>query len=125
MPFYNYTCPKQCKTTKLSKEQKLRVSKLAVEKHPKKILIWAEQHAWDSKPNIKCPLCESKAEMTWYGTKQFGYIRGNCYLNRADCKRQMDLNLLETGNDPYSHMRQSGEVDELKKKLKKKKIPRA
>jgi hypothetical protein len=121
MPFYNYTCPKKCKISKLTKYQK---QKLAIERNTKNILIWTEQHGMNSRPYIKCPVCGSSAERTWYGTKQFGYIRGNCYLNKADCKRQMDLNLLETGNDPYGYMRQSGEVDDLKQRLKKKKIPR-
>jgi hypothetical protein len=46
------------------------------------------------------------------------YIKGNCYLNRADCRRQMDLHKLETGQDPYAHMRVPGEVDDIKSRLK-------
>lgn len=124
MPFYNYQCTKECKVKQLPKELK---EKLCIEKHPKGMLVWTEQHAMpeDNKwPKIACPLCSSEAKPTWHGINQQGYTRGDCYLNRGDCNRQMDLDLLSQGRDPYGHMRQPGEVDELKKKLKKAKIKR-
>lgn len=122
MPFYNYVCLKLCKTKKLSKELK---EKLAIEQHPKGILVWTEQHGMNDKPEIKCPVCTGPTERTWHGASFIGWTRGNCYLNRADAKRQMDLRLLETkGDDPYGYMRQPGEVDDLKSRLRKKKIPK-
>lgn len=121
MAFYNYWCPKQCKTKQLSTELK---AKLAIEKHPKGILVWTERFGMEEIPEVKCPVCSGIAERTWHGTKQEGWIRGQCYLNRADAKRQMDIRLLETNNDPYKSMRQPGEVDDLKSRLRKKKIPK-
>lgn len=120
MPFYNYACLNGCKTKQLSKELK---QKLCIEKHPKGILVWTEQHGMNDKPEIKCPVCTGAAERTFHGTNFTEWIRGNCYLNRADAKRQMDLRVLETG-DPYGHMRQRGEVDDLKSRLRKKKTPK-
>jgi hypothetical protein len=75
-------------------------------------------------PEIACPVCGTRATQTLYGYDQQFYIKGNCYLNRADAQRQMDIRTLESGNDPYAHMRQPGEVDELKSTLRKKKTPR-
>lgn len=121
MPFYNYSCPNACKVKQLPKAAK---AKLAIEKHPSGVLVWTEQHGMNDNPQIKCPVCKIGAIRTWYGVSLHGYIRGDCYKNRDDCKRQMDLRLLESGNDPYAHMRQSGEVDDLKKRLKKKKLPK-
>jgi len=122
MPFYNYTCPGGCKTKQLTKTLK---KSLALEKHPKGLLIWTEQHGMNDKPEIKCPVCAGLAERTFHGTTFTGWIRGNCYLNRADAKRQMDLRLLEKkGDDPYGYMRQPGEVDDLKSRLRKKKTPK-
>lgn len=120
MAFYNYQCLKGCKVKQLKKELK---EKLCIEKHPKGVLIWTEQHGMNDKPEIKCPVCTGATERTFHGTNFTEWIRGNCYLNRADAKRQMDLRVLETG-DPYKGMRQSGEVDDLKSKLRKKKIPK-
>lgn len=121
MAFYNYWCPKECKLKQLSKELR---DKLTIEKHPKGRLVWTERHSMDEKPEIKCPVCATVSERTWHGTKQQGWIRGQCYLNRADAKRHMDLRVLESGNDPYGHMRQAGEVDDLKSRLRKKKVPK-
>lgn len=119
--FYNYTCPKFCKTKQLNKKLRKR---LVIEKHPKGILVWTEQHGMNDKPQIKCPVCGIAAVMTWHGTEPTFYIRGNCYLNKGDCRRQMDLHLLETGNDPYKKYRKPGETDDLKSKLKKMKTKR-
>lgn len=119
--FYNYTCPSNCKIKQLSK---MLQEKLAIEKHPKGLLVWTEQHGMNDTPCIKCPVCGNVAIRTWHGVSLKGYTKGNCYLNRDDCKRHMDLRLLESGNDPYKHMRQPGETDDLTQRLKKKKTPR-
>lgn len=121
MPFYNYECPGDtpCNVKELTPEQK---EKLCIEKHPKGKLVWTEKHSWNEQPEIKCPVCGHKAVKSSHGMGNItGYVRGNSYLNRGDIARQMDLHTLET-KDPYGHMRQPGEVDELKSKLKKAKI---
>lgn len=123
MAFYNYECSNKtpCKVKALTEEQK---NKLCIEEHPKGKLIWTERHGWDEKPEIKCPVCGKDAVKSAHGMGNVtGYIRGNSYLNRGDIARQMDLHTLET-KDPYGHMRQPGEVDDLKSRLKKAKIKR-
>lgn len=119
MPFYNYECTKGCKVKQLSKQQK---KTLCIEKHPKGLLVWTVNHSMNEWPKVQCPVCGADARPTWHGTKQYGYVRGNCYLNRADCARQRDIALLETGNDPYARFRQPGEADYIKSQLKKAKI---
>ncbi len=117
MAFYNYQCGKKkpCKATKLKPEQ---IENLCLVEHPDYMLVWTERHGMHEKPEYKCPVCSGKAIVSAWGVDVTGYIRGNCYLNRQDAKKQMDVRLLETGNDPYGHMRSPGEVDHLKKQLR-------
>lgn len=119
MAFYNYQCGKKdpCKLEKLSDELKEKLC-LQEPPHPDGFLVWTERHGMQETPEYKCPVCGDKAVMSSYGVDVTGFIRGNCYLNRQDAKKQMDLRLLETGQDPYKHMRQAGEVDHLKQKLR-------
>jgi hypothetical protein len=121
--FYNYQCSAKspCKVKQLTRGIK---KSLVIEKHKGGVLIWTIQHGMNETPTIKCPVCSKNAVKTLYGANLTTWVRGNCYLNRKDCKRQMDLRLLESNNDPYKSSRQSGEVDELKNTLRKKKIPR-
>jgi len=66
-----------------------------------------------------CPRCDgTECEKTFYGYNTIGYIRGNGYLDKAGCHRDMNLHRLET-EDPYGEMRQPGEVDDLKGRLKR------
>ena len=116
MPFYNYVCKELCKAEDLS-EEKLKA--LDVEPHPEGVLIWMERHEMSATPDVRCPICSTEAIQTLYGNSTDFYFKGNCYLNRADAKRHMDLRLLESGNDPYKHMRQPGEVDDKIQTLKK------
>jgi len=118
---YNYECTKSCLVKNVPKDIK---KNLLIEPHPDGLLIWTVQHGINEDPKLTCPLCNSEARRSWYGIKLQTFVRGNCYLNKDDCRRQMDLRLLEAGQDPYKHMRQPGEVDDLKSKLKKKKTSR-
>ena len=71
------------------------------------------------KDALKCPRCgKSKAERFYGYDNVIAYIRGNGFLDRAGAKRDMHLHTLET-RDPYAEMRQPGEVDELKSKIKR------
>ena len=113
-------CKDLCKADKLS-EEKAKTLDITVD--PEGVLLWTERHEMSVTPDIKCPICDKggAVQSLYEGGTDF-YFKGNCYLNRADAKRHMDLRLLESGNDPYKHMRQSGEVDDKIQKLKKAKI---
>jgi hypothetical protein len=122
--FYPYQCAKEkpCSLKGLDLEKihpTLRPEEeICIEKHPDGVLVWLECHGMSDTPEIKCPACGGKAMRSTTGlTPPLGHIRGQCYLNRADQRKQMDLRTLEAGQDPYGHMRQSGEVDHLKKQL--------
>jgi hypothetical protein len=73
-----------------------------------------------------CPRCQgSNCEKTFYGYQVLSYVRGDGYLDRAGCHRDMNLYKLtgtdERGQstDPYAEMRQPGEVDDLKVRLQR------
>lgn len=71
------------------------------------------------KDALKCPRCSKSNAERFYGYDNItAYIRGNGFLDKAGAKRDMHLHTLET-KDPYAEMRQPGEVDELKSKLKR------
>jgi hypothetical protein len=63
-----------------------------------------------------CPKCNNPAQQLFINTPLF-YIRGNGYLDKEGCKRDMNLYHL-TRNDPYKNMRERGEKDDLINKLK-------
>lgn len=75
-----------------------------------------------------CPRCKKNDDVERQlacGSAQC-YIRGNGFLDKSGTSRDMNLHKLtttddETGesNDPYHEMREPGEVDDLKAKLKK------
>jgi hypothetical protein len=121
--FYPYQCAnkKPCNVKDLPKDAHPTMrpeEEICIEKHPTGLLVWLECHGMDEKPEIKCPVCNGKAMRSAHGMNApKGHIRGQCYLNRADQRRQMDLRTLEAGKDPYAHMRESGEVDHLKNQL--------
>ena len=122
--FYPYQCgnEKPCSVKDMKPENAhptLRPEEeICLEKHPKDMLVWLESHGMNDTPEIKCPGCGGKAVRSTHGlTPPRGHIRGQCYLNRADQRRQMDLRTLESGNDPYAHMREPGEIDDLKSRL--------
>ena len=121
MPTYNYACSCGCTLDDLKaangKEIEVNGSIMMVNSGR---LVWEETHAMLADPDIKCPLCGGKAERTMEGVgAPVFYVHGNCYLNKEECRKQMDLHKLETGNDPYAGYRQPGEVDHIKTKLKK------
>lgn len=80
-------------------------------------LIWVVNHPMNDKPELKCPLCESAARKV---IQKVGatYIRGNGYLDKKGCTRDMNLYKLQK-DDPYGHMRQPGEKDDLMHRIKK------
>jgi len=80
--------------------------------------IFEVTHGMKEKPKVKCPKCNSfKTEIAFTSVATF-YIRGNGYLDKKGCHRDMNLHKL-TQDDPYKHMRQRGEKEELVQKLKR------
>lgn len=73
-------------------------------------------HGMDEKPIIKCDKCQKPAERVF--SMPVVYVKGNGYLDRAGCKRDMNLHKL-TNDDPYRRYRQRGEADDLKHRLRK------
>lgn len=113
MPRYNYVCSKECKKPQSS-------GPIVFQDVSSGRAVWEETHGMFETPNITCPLCGAPARKTLEGVAApVSYVRGNCYLNRDDCRKQMDLHALETGRDPYASFRQPGEVDHIKTQLKK------
>ena len=135
MPIYRYACGKareeRCKLANLPREffdgedigiavdLEFRLTeydedgKIDVFTTP---VVWYETHGMFEEVDIKCPVCKEKA------TKLIGnvihYFPGNCYLNKEECRRQMNIHKL-THDDPYGYMRPEGDKEQLLKKLKR------
>lgn len=75
-----------------------------------------EIHGMTKNPKIKCPKCQSKCFRAIQPVQ--GYVRGSCYLNKTDCKKQAMLSKLKD-DDPYTKHRIPGETDDLINKIKK------
>jgi hypothetical protein len=80
-------------------------------------LVWAVEHGMAEKPEVKCPLCEGNAAVVINQAPNW-YWRGDCYANKEDCQKQMNIHKLKT-NDPYGYMRQPGEVDDMISNIKR------
>ena len=76
-----------------------------------------EFHSMSEDPLIKCSKCKAKCFRAIQPIRPL--IRGNCYLNKTDCKAQAALSTLQD-SDPYARHRQPGEKDELISQLKNK-----
>ena len=79
-------------------------------------IVWYETHGMFEKVDIRCPVCKEKASKLIGNVTH--YFPGNCYLNKADCKRQMNIHKL-LNDDPYAHMRPEGDKEALLKKLRR------
>lgn len=113
MPTYHYKCNGDCKSDSPVPDG----TAIVITKSGS--LIWEVRHGMTETPEIKCPSCSGVASRTLEGIGfPIHFIKGNCYLNREECRRQMDIHKLESGDDPYGHMRQPGEVDQIKQDLK-------
>ena len=126
MPRYNYIC-NDCRI----EAESIKGSPLTDEELLDEI-IFETSHAMNPtevelKCARECPRCEKiNTERTYLGVSISSYVRGYGYLDREGCHRDMNLYKLtstddETGltTDPYADMREPGEVDELKIKLKR------
>jgi len=66
----------------------------------------------DGTLKVHCPKCGSKMTHTIKGQTFIGYIAGSGWKDKQGAKRDMEKWTL-MNNDPYGHMRQSGEVDHM------------
>ncbi len=121
MPTFYAACNKCEKKLerKLKKEKRERTK----EEYEELVLFETEHgfHATDDEiaEAMTCPRCKSNdCVRTFYGYNQTLYVRGNGYLDREGCKRDMHLHKLVT-DDPYKNMRVAGEVDEMKAKFRR------
>ena len=80
-------------------------------------LVWMIEHNMSDKPEVKCPICNEKAAVIINKSPNWHW-RGDCYANKADCQKQMNIHKLQT-NDPYGYMRQPGEVDDMIHSIKR------
>jgi hypothetical protein len=120
MPTYNYCCSKECTLSDLEKLKKEITTESTLMISKDGILVWEEKHSMSATPKIKCPVCGAKAVKTFLCTHMpVCYTRGYGYLDKAGCRRDMDLFKLQKGEDPYGHMRQPGEVDHIKDQLRR------
>ncbi len=72
----------------------------------------------DKPSHPACPKCSGvKTNSTVTENSGQGYIRGNCYLDKTGAKRDQSVYKLKN-EDPYGHMRVSGEVDHMVAKFK-------
>lgn len=76
-------------------------------------------HSMKDDPEIICPKCKTKCFRVIQPV--YGYVKGNCYFNKKDCKKQATLATLKEC-DPYKKCRQPGETDELISRLKRNKL---
>lgn len=108
MPHYDYLC-QDCLKNSNSESDSVFETKHSMSASGKELLEATE-----------CPRCSGHNTEKFFGfTKVIGYIRGNGLVNdRAGAKRDMLLHKLHN-DDPYADMRQPGEADDLKIKLKR------
>ncbi len=121
MPTFYVAC-KKCEKKlerRLKKEQRERTK----EEYEELVLFETEYGFTATEAEIAeamtCPRCNSQeCEKTLHGYNHIFYVRGNGYLDREGCRRDMNLHKLTT-DDPYKNMRVAGEVDEMKAKFKR------
>lgn len=117
MPLYNYLCS-DCEKEAVE----IKGSPLTADESWE--VIFETSHAMNPKPAELaeariCPRCNgSNTEKTMQGVTPICYIRGNGYLDRKGCHRDMNLFKLTT-EDPYGEHRQIGEVDDIATKLRR------
>jgi len=75
----------------------------------------SEVHSIQEDPEIKCPKCNKKCFRVIHPVTSL--VRGNCYKNKKDCKKQATLSTLQDA-DPYKNHRVPGEKEDLINKLK-------
>lgn len=87
------------------------------EEHPKidVYLTFKEYDEW--KDNIECPVCGKKMTKTTTFRGHM-FVSGGGWRDKEGARRDMHKWTLQN-KDPYDHMRQSGEVDDMVQRLEK------
>jgi len=127
MPWYNYLCETCTLSDAVEEVEEDGVLHLET-KIEKKVqidfrkdgaqpLVWEERHSIFDDPEISCPCCGVVCKKTMIGVEVVSYVRGDGYLDKQGCTRDMNLYKLMK-EDPYGHMRQAGEKDDLAQKLR-------
>lgn len=118
MAIYNYVCLDCQKAA-----TKIKGSDLTVEEMFE--VIFETSHSMQPTPKERkeaseCPRCKGhNTEITLLGVDiAASYVRGNGYLDKAGCHRDMNLHKL-VNDDPYAEYRVPGEVEDMKKRLQK------
>lgn len=83
----------------------------------KEWIIFEVEHGMSEEPEILCPKCKHKCEKAFLEQSNISWTRGYGWLDKRGRKRDMNLHKLEN-NDPYGHMRESGEAEDLAKRLR-------
>lgn len=83
----------------------------------KEWVVFEVSHGIRESPKVKCPKCKSDdCERAILETTKH-WVRGNGWLDVKGRQRAMNSRIMET-NDPYGHMRESGEADDLTYRLR-------
>lgn len=125
MPSYHYEC-----LTCLAAAEAVKGSELTADERWE--VVYETEHAMTASPEqvraaCVCPRCASQeARLRFMGNNIIGYVKGNGYLDKAGCHRDMNMHKLtsidpDTGEstDPYTSMREPGEVEDLKVRLRR------
>ncbi len=118
MPNYNYLC------TECAGVLKIELGRDPTELELLENAIFETKHAMNpTEAELKdarmCPRCDSlKTEKTMIDAMPYMYMAGHGYKDKAGLHRDMNLYHLQN-DDPYSYMRQRGEVDDLTLRLKR------
>lgn len=81
-------------------------------------LIWIVTHSMFGATEVKCPITGQPAIKTILGCEPTFYFKGEGLVrDKAGAYRDMNLHRLQQ-DDPYGHMRERGEKDDLIHRLK-------
>jgi len=83
----------------------------------KEWVVFEVSHSIHEQPEIICPACNKKNCEHIILTASKHWVRGNGWLDVKGRQRDLNRHTL-ANNDPYAHMRESGEADDLMVRLK-------
>jgi hypothetical protein len=82
-------------------------------------LSWFVEHSMHEEMHMPCMgECGGEAVRIITNAATF-YNKGYGYLDKSGCRRDMNLYKVAYDEDPYGYMRQPGELDDLKGRLRK------
>ena len=101
MPTYEYVCW-NCSRSKENRAD---------------FFILEVKHRMSEEPKFDCPICRGDQIERIISVPSAVYVKGNGYLDKKGAHRDMNRYKLRH-DDPYAHMREPGEAEELDRKLK-------